>query len=82
MTPRLTVPDAAAVGRRHPETLRKALQDGTLHGTQRIKRGPWLIRPECLAAWLEGEQCAHQVAEAAAGVVTDIATRRAVHASV
>jgi hypothetical protein len=78
MTPRLTVADAAAVGRRHPETVRKALQDATLHGTQRMKRGPWLIQPGCLDAWLDNEQCEHQLAAAA---VTDIATRRAARAS-
>lgn len=78
MSPRLTVPEAAILGRRHPETVRKALQDGTLHGAQRMKRGPWLIRPECLDAWLNNEQCEHQQDEAA---VTDIATRRAARAS-
>lgn len=55
-----------------------ALQDGTLHGTQRVKRGPWLIQPECLDAWLNNEQCEHQQAKA---VVTDISTRRAARAS-
>lgn len=74
MTPRLTVAEAAAVGRRHPETVRKALQDGTLHGTQRMKRGPWLIQPACLDAWLDNEQCEHQDAKAA---VTSLAARRA-----
>lgn len=77
MTPRLTVPDAAVVARRHPETIRLSLQDGTLHGTQRVKRGPWLIQAECLEAWLDNQQCAHQLAKAAAStVVTDIGARR------
>lgn len=78
MIPRFTVPEAATVGRRHPETLRRALQDGTLHGAQRIKRGPWLIQPECLDAWLDNRQCEHQAAKAA---VTNIADRRAARAS-
>lgn len=78
MSPRLKVAEAATLGRRHPETVRKALQDGTLHGAQRMKRGPWLIQPECLDAWLDNERCTHQEAKAA---VTDIATRRAARAS-
>ncbi|MFI6428501.1 hypothetical protein [Promicromonospora sp. NPDC050880] len=78
MSPRLTVGDAAQVGRRHPETLRKALQDGALHGTQRIKRGPWTIQPECLAAWLDNEKCEHQLAaEAASTNVRSLGAHRA-----
>jgi len=62
MTARLTVADAAADSRRHPETVRTALQAGVLHGVQRIKRGRWLIDPECLDAWIENVPCRHKTA--------------------
>lgn len=82
MTARLTVPDAAVVARRHPVTIRIALEDKTLHGVQRVKRGRWLIEPECLDDWVNGQRCTHQLAaEAAVDGVTDIATRRPTRAS-
>jgi hypothetical protein len=62
LTPRLTVADAAVVGQRHPVTIRRALEVGDLHGTQRKKGGRWLIKPECLEAWIDQEPCAHQEA--------------------
>ncbi|HEY8590685.1 MAG TPA: helix-turn-helix domain-containing protein [Naasia sp.] len=55
----LTAPEAAAESRRHPVTVRKALEASELHGTQRMKGGRWSIRRECLNAWIDGQKCAH-----------------------
>jgi excisionase family DNA binding protein len=57
---RYTVAQAAVVTQRAASTLYAALESGELHGTQRVKGGRWLIRPECLDAWLDGETCPHQ----------------------
>lgn len=52
-TPWLTVAEAADRARMHPETLRRALADGRLHGYQRTApRGRWLIHIADLDAWL------------------------------
>lgn len=71
MSPRLTTVEAAKVAHRHPETLLLALQSGSLHGRQRAKRGPWLIKEECLDAWLDGTPCEHQAAAAAVPSLDD-----------
>ncbi len=57
---RLTVAQVAEVAQRHPVTVRKALEDGRLHGTQLKVRGPWRVREDCLDAWLDGDLCQHQ----------------------
>lgn len=57
---RLSVNEASAAYGRHPVTLRRALEVGELHGTQRIVRGRWSIQRECIEAWLGGEQCQHR----------------------
>lgn len=62
----LTPAEAAAWGRRHPDTVRRALEAGVLHGSQRVPRGRWVVARECLEAWLAGRACAHQEAAAAA----------------
>lgn len=59
--PRLTTAEAAALSRRHPVTVRRALEDGKLHGAQSMAGGRWLIREECLDAWIDGVKCEHQV---------------------
>lgn len=59
---RLSVLEASAEYGPHPVTLRRALENGDLHGSQRIARGKWSIRRECLDAWMDGQQCAHQKA--------------------
>lgn len=61
----LTVDQAATEAHRHRVTLWRALESGQLHGSQRGKRGRWLIRPECLDAWIEHRACEHQVGERA-----------------
>ena len=50
---------------RSRETIRLALKDGELHGSQRIARGKWTIRRDCAEAWIEGRPCEHQLAVAA-----------------
>lgn len=56
----LTVTEACEYARRHPTTLWRALEAGTLHGSQRVAGGKWAIRPECLDDWLAGRPCEHQ----------------------
>lgn len=60
MIVRLTVAEAAAAARRHPGTIRRALEAGDLHGTQRTVRGRWLIHPDCLESWIDAQPCQHQ----------------------
>lgn len=62
---RMTVAQAAEYTHRHPVTLRRALEEGTLHGSQRVVGGKWSIRVECIDAWLDGEKCPHQLRGAA-----------------
>lgn len=71
---RLSANEAAARVRRHRVTVHRALQDGSLHGSQRIKGGRWTVRAECADAWADGQPCVHQAA--ALATVTDLATRR------
>lgn len=49
----------------HPDTVRKALENGELHGSQRKPKGRWRIHVDCLDAWCAGESCQHQTAGAA-----------------
>jgi len=44
----------------HPQTIRKALEAGELHGGQRKTKGRWSVRRDCLEAWVEGAECEHQ----------------------
>lgn len=60
MTRYLTSDETATLTRRHPVTVRKALEAGELHGSQRTKGGRWTVREECAEAWVEGRLCAHQ----------------------
>lgn len=57
---RYTPAQAAEAAGRHVNTIHLALEAGDLHGGQRVKRGKWSIRVECLEAWLDGEKCPHQ----------------------
>jgi excisionase family DNA binding protein len=54
----LTVTEAASVARCHPETIREALRDGSLRGSQRKKGGPWKITRAALDAWVGAEAVA------------------------
>lgn len=68
--PFLTVPEAADVARCHIETVREALRAGDLHGTQRVKGGTWKIRPECVNAWVEGDECPHRTSRSPVSLVS------------
>lgn len=56
----LTTEEAAALTKRHPVTIRKALEAGELHGAQRTKGGRWTIAPKCLEAYALNEPCGHR----------------------
>jgi hypothetical protein len=71
---RLTADEAATRTRRHRVTVYRALEDGSLHGTQRVKGGRWTVRAECADAWADGMPCEHQAAQLA--TVTDLNSRR------
>lgn len=58
----LTTNEVAARYRKHPVTVRVSLQEGWLHGRQRVPGGRWLVEEACAEAWSNGEQCAHQEA--------------------
>lgn len=70
---RLTVAESASAAGRHPVTIRRDLEAGVLHGTQRMKGGRWIVRESCLDAYLDGTRCHHQVRES---VVVDLALER------
>lgn len=55
----LKVSEAAKVVRRHPVTVRKALEARELHGIQRKPGAHWLVHEECALAWIHGEPCPH-----------------------
>lgn len=56
----LNVDQAAKVAQRHRQTIADALRTGALHGSQRVRRGTWTVRRDCLEAWLEKRPCEHQ----------------------
>jgi hypothetical protein len=58
----LTVDESAAIAKVHFHTITNALRDTTLHGTQRVRRGKWTVRRDCLESWLEKEPCPHKLA--------------------
>ena len=60
MSARLTVAEVAEAFRRHPVTVRKALEGGALHGAQARTGGRWLIQEACAEAWIAGEKCVHR----------------------
>lgn len=60
MIARLTVDDVAQATRRHPVTVRRALEAGELHGSQAVKGGRWSVREECAEAWADKRACEHQ----------------------
>lgn len=71
ITPRLNVNEVAYATRRHPVTVRRALEAGELHGTQSKAGGRWSIREDCAEAWADRVPCEHQKA-----IVTQIKSRR------
>ncbi len=57
----VAVPAAAIIAGCHPETVRRALRSGELHGKQRGKGGTWKMRPGCVKKWAANEPCKHQL---------------------
>lgn len=60
MIARLDVAEVSAGTKRHPVTVRRALEAGELHGTQSVKGGRWSVREECAEAWADRKPCEHQ----------------------
>lgn len=58
--PPITVQQAAHIAGCNPETVRRALRSGELHGKQRGKGGTWKMRPGCVKHWAANEPCKHQ----------------------
>lgn len=57
----LNVAETADLVRKHPVTIRRALEAGEMHGHQRVARGRWTVDERCALAWAMGEPCAHQL---------------------
>lgn len=55
----LTTQQAAERATRHVDTVRRALEAGELHGSQRKARGTWRIHVDCADAWVAGVPCPH-----------------------
>ena len=62
---KLTTEEVAERVRKHVVTVRLALSDKSLHGSQTKFGGRWLIEEDCAEAWARGEKCQHRT-----GVVT------------
>lgn len=60
----LNTAQAADHSGKHADTIRKALEDGVLHGHQRVTGGRWSVHIDCLDAWVEGRACARHEAVA------------------
>jgi excisionase family DNA binding protein len=58
----LTTHQGADRAGRHHITVRRALEAGELHGSQRKTGGRWRIHVECLDAWVAGTDCPHKAA--------------------
>jgi excisionase family DNA binding protein len=56
----LTVQQAAEATGYSTKWIYNGVRSGELHGSQRSKTSKWLIRRECLDAWVAGEKCEHQ----------------------
>ena len=56
----MTPAEAGVHARRHPDTVRRALAAGDLHGVQRVPGGRWLLDPGCVDAWAAGVPCEHR----------------------
>jgi excisionase family DNA binding protein len=62
---RFTTQQAAEYASCHTNTVLKAAESGELHGGQKVKRGRWSFRRECLDAWLDGIPCEHHALDRA-----------------
>lgn len=54
MTEWLTPKQVADRLGRHPDSVRRALEAGQLHGHQPKRRGRWQIHPDAIDAWIRG----------------------------
>lgn len=54
-SPWLTAREAAEYSRRSAGTINKALRDGSLRGSQKVRGGDWRIHRDDLDAWIRGE---------------------------
>jgi excisionase family DNA binding protein len=61
-----TTATAADYAACHPGTVRRACEEGVLHGSQRTPGGRWRIHVDCLDAWLSGDKCPHRSARRSA----------------
>ena len=58
----LTVSEVSQIFKRHPQTVRLAVQENMLHGEQPTgKRGHYRIELECAKHWNRGEPCGHKI---------------------
>lgn len=60
----LSTQQAAERAGRHPDTVRRALIAGELHGHQAKANACWRAHVDCVDAWLLGQPCPHQIARA------------------
>ena len=58
---KLTTEEVAEQFRKHVVTVRLALSDQSLHGSQTKVGGRWLVDEDCANAWSRGEKCAHRI---------------------
>ena len=56
----LTTAETAARFGKHVVTVRLALSDQSLHGSQTKVGGRWLVDEDCAEAWARGEKCDHR----------------------
>jgi len=59
-SPKLTTEEVAERHRKHVVTVRLALSDQSLHGSQTKVGGRWLVEEDCAEAWGRGEKCQHR----------------------
>lgn len=65
VTKYLTVNEVAEVTRKHPVTIRLALEGGELHGSQRKRGGRWVVNADCIQPYLDHRPCEHASARRA-----------------
>lgn len=54
----LTAAEVAAATDRHVVTVRRALENGELHGHQRVRGGRWKVKAESVEAWRTNQNTA------------------------
>jgi len=51
---RLSVPEAAELARRHPDTVRRAIKAGELHATKPVGAREWILDRAEVERWIRG----------------------------